>query len=358
MRACHAAAGACCLFGCLLAGQTGLATAARIALAAAPASTGADVAAYRPDVQVAGVIRVWGQQEMSPVVTAWASGFASFQPQAKVLMHLMGSATAIPGLYGGLADLALLGREANITDINGFGRVKQYAPLRLELMSGSLASPGQSSALAVFVSSHNPITKIALDQLAALFVCTAEHKPATPRRWGQLGATGEWANRPVHLYTFDLETGTGVFLRHALFADHMKLNWSAISEYRDIRRADGTVAQSAAAQILMALSRDPYGVAIAHLGYRTPNIKLLPVAVRTNRTYYPLLAEHVMTGMYPLSRHTFAFIDRPPGASLTPLLREFLRYVLSREGQYDIAQQRGYLPLSAQRLALEVERIR
>ena len=318
----------------------------------------AGLAPYQPRTAVVGEIRIWGQRAMAAVVAAWANGFQRFHPGARIAARLMGSGTATPGLYAGQADVALLGRENNVTDINGFGRVKQYAPLRLELMGGSLATPGQSSALGVFVHRRNPLAKISLQQLSNLFGCESPAGGAAIRRWGQLGLGGRWAARPVHIYSVDLETGTGIFLQRAALAGNMKLNWPAITEFRDLRRADGSLVASAAEQILRALSRDPDGLAVAHAGAAIPGIKFLLLATRTDGPYFDLTPENLISGAYPLGRRTYAFVDRPPGKPLAPAIDEFLRYALSREGQQDVANQTGYLPLSAVRVRAQLEQLR
>jgi phosphate transport system substrate-binding protein len=313
--------------------------------------------AYQPETTVAGEIRIWGTQAMSPVVAAWSQGFKRHHPSATVTSKMLGTGTATPGLYTGQADIALLGREPIITDINGFGRVKQYAPLRLELTGGSLATPGQSSALAAFVHQRNPIERVSLEQLAALFGCDPPAGRSAIRRWGDLGLEGAWARRRVNVYSFDFETGTGRFFQRAALHGNMKLHWESIREYRDIRREDGTVLRSAAAQILAALSRDPAGLAIAHSGYGAANVKPLLLATRTDGNYVALTAETLMSGEYPLGRRTYALVDRPPGTALKPSLREFLRYALSADGQAEVARLQGYLPLGAAQIAEQLSNL-
>jgi phosphate transport system substrate-binding protein len=327
------------------------AVAMAVAIAMAPHPAAAednDLAAYQPDTAVSGELRIWGPRAMTNVVTAWAAGFKRFHPTVRVTTRLTGSDTATPGLYAGQADIALLGRDINITDVNGFGRVKQYAPQRVELMGGSLATPGQSSALAVFVHRRNPLATLAVTQLAALLACEPADGVEPTRRWGQLGLTGPWAERPIRIYSFDVETGTGLFLLGTVLAGNRRLHWEAITEYRDRRRRDGSLMTSAAQQILRALSRDPDGLAIAHAGFRMPDVKMLAVASTTAGPFVELTAEHLISGAYPLGRRTYAFVDRPPNGELPPRVREFLRYALSREGQQAVARLAGYLPLSVE----------
>src|SRR6266851_608140 len=124
-------------------------------------------APYQASQSIAGTIRIWGDDNMSGVTLAWEKGFQKYHPQVNFETKLMGSATAMPGIYTGVADLALIGRETNTTDNDGFLHVLQYRPLRFELMTGSLDVPGKSCALAIFVHTDNPLSKLALTQLNA-----------------------------------------------------------------------------------------------------------------------------------------------------------------------------------------------
>jgi ABC-type phosphate transport system substrate-binding protein len=125
--------------------------------------------AYTAERSLAGTIRIWGPVNMSALARTWAEGFRRVQPGVTVEINLMGSDTAIPGLYSGRADIAFLGRENNITDDNGFFRPMQYKPERFELTTGSLDVPGKSSALVVFVHRDNPLSRLTLAQLDAIF---------------------------------------------------------------------------------------------------------------------------------------------------------------------------------------------
>ncbi|MFI5336169.1 MAG: PstS family phosphate ABC transporter substrate-binding protein, partial [Opitutales bacterium] len=266
------------------------------------------------------------------------------------------SATAMPGLYAGKADLALLGRENNITDDNGFGRVKLYAPRRFELMTGSLATEGKAPALVVLVHRDNPLARLTLAQLDALFSCEHRRSPATLRTWGQLGLTGEWADRPIHLYGYDAETGTGQYFARTVLGGSRKLNWENFREFKNSRNLDGT-ALPASQQILEALRADPWGLAVGSLRYADERVKALPLAADDGSPFVSATADTLISRAYPLTRLTYAFVDQPPGRPLDPKVKEFLRYIFSRQGQDDILRDRGYLPLKPEILAAQLHQL-
>src|SRR5258708_22327637 len=184
-----------------------IALAISLAILGARAEEG--IPAYQPEGAVVGSVRIWGHPYMAGVAKRWSEGFARFHPGAKVEARLIGSDTAIPGLYSGNADIALMGRENDVTDDNGFSRPKQYKFTRLELMNGSLAVPDKSDALVVFVHKDNPTLRLTLAELDAIVGCERRRGHAAILTWGDLGLGGEWADKPVHPHIYDAGTRTG-----------------------------------------------------------------------------------------------------------------------------------------------------
>jgi len=317
-----------------------------LSLGASLAAEETPLPAYEAARSLAGTLRIWGPAGMAAVTKSWAEGFRRVQPGVELEFTLNGSATAIPGIYSGQADLALLGRENNITDDNGFSRPMGYKPRRFELMTGSLNVPGQTNALVVFVHRDNPLARLSLAQLDALF--GHEHRRGLPniRTWGQLGLTGEWAEQPIRLYGYDAETGTGRYFQKAVLGGSRKMNWENFREFKDVIRPDGAMVRSAA-QSIEALRADRYGLAVGCLSFATPAVKAVALAAEEGGPAYPATRETLVARQYPLTRLTYVFVNQPPGTALEPKAREFLRYLFSREGQADIIRAGGYLPLNA-----------
>lgn len=316
-----------------------------LVLAALPAIAGQEAPAFAPQSLSAGTLRIWGHASFSGVVQRWTKGFRRFHPEIIVESQLMGSDTAVPGLYGGRADIALLGREPNITDENGFLRPKQYKYTLVELMNGSLDVNAMSPALSVLVHRDNPVRKMTLRQLERIAGCgnaQGEHGALT---WGELGATGDWADKPVRLYLMNIESGTGLFLLSRITHNSRRLDWNRVEDFSDRRRADGSTYR-ASEQAADALRKDRYGIAISNLRSLTSEFAPVALAAESGGPFVLPTRESVIDRSYPLARRTYAVIDRPPGQPIDPKVREFLRYALSREGQADIEREPGYLPLS------------
>ncbi len=303
------------------------------------ASDGAAPLRYRPHVSAAGTIRICGDENMTLLARTWAEGFRRRQPGVEFEFKLAGTGAAMPCLYGTTGDLALFGREGDITDDNGFFKsVGGYKPLRLELMNGSLDVPGHSAAQVVFVHKDNPLSKLTVAQLDAVFGDEHRRGPTNIRTWGELGLTGAWRNQPIRLYGYDIDGEDGLHFMRTVLAESRKLNWDHLAEFNDGRK------------IVEALQIDRLGLAVSNLHFATAGVRPIAIAPHESAPYVLATTRSVIERTYPLGRKTYAFVNRRPGTELDPKLKEFLRYVLSAEGQRDIRHEHGYLPLSHQTL--------
>ncbi|HKB90317.1 MAG TPA: substrate-binding domain-containing protein [Opitutaceae bacterium] len=305
------------------------------------------LAPFHPPSNNTQTLRIWGNRHMAGLAHEWAKGFQTLHPGIAFDIKLLGNGTGMSALYTGVADLALFGRDTIVTDNDGFAHVLNYKPLRIELGTGSLDAPGKSSALVIFVHRDNPIVRLTLSQLDAVFGCERRRgAPSVLRTWGDLGLTGEWANQPIHLYGDDTQSASGLFFQHAVLNDSRKMNWECFTEFKDIKQSDGTVLV-AAQQSAGALQMDRYGLAVSNLHFASPGVKVVALAANQGETFLIPTKETLIARNYPLARAIFACANQPPGQQLDPKVQEFLRYILSSAGQQDIEREGSYLPLSA-----------
>ena len=311
----------------------------------AHASATAQSARFEAQPVPAGTVRIWGDRYMASIVRAWEEHFRRYHPEVQFETRLMGTDTAMSGLYSDTADLALLGRESNGTESDGFLHTLQYRALQLRLMTGSLDAPGMSYAPVLFVHKGNPLEKLTLAEVEHAFGCgqPGEGKPA--RTWGDLGLSGEWKDKPIHLYSLDMESGTGVFFLRALQGGSKKMNWEVIREYADGRHPDGTD-YDASEQTMDALVQDPYGLAVSNLRYVGGQVKALALAKGDGLSYVQATRETLTDGSYPLTRMTYAFVNQAPGKPVEPRVKEFLRFVYSEEGRRVVSESGEFLPLT------------
>lgn len=312
---------------------------------------------YQPAHSVSGVIRVWGNGEMTALVRRWEAGFRKYHPGARIEANLTGSDVAMAGLYTGLADVALLGRESTASEGKAFEWIFGYQPASVEIMTGSLDRPGRSPALVAFVHQDNPLSRITLVQLDAVFGQELLHGATRNiRTWGELGLPEEWADAPINLYTFDSETGSGRFFRRVVLGDSRKMNWERLTEFQDSRRLRDPT-HDASRKILDALATDRFGLAVAS-GPAPPGTRPLALAFDAGGNFWVPTRDTLVSRDYPLTRSAYAYFNVKPDAPLDSKLSEFLGYVLSRDGQQDVDADAQYLPLSEEAVHEQRRRLR
>ncbi|MBV9157657.1 MAG: substrate-binding domain-containing protein, partial [Acidobacteriaceae bacterium] len=305
------------------------------------------VAPYQPEQSVSGVLRVWGHGSLKipwlkQLVTFWEEGFERYHPAFRIQYEMHGTSSAIPALYTGVGDLAILGEEIDPAAVSAFERVRHYAPLRIDVMTGSLEVRNFDYAQMFFVHSENPISRLTLQQLDAIFGEEHRRGPRNIRTWGQLGLTGEWEDKPITPYGWRIDDSFGIFLETTLLYGSHRWN-CALKEYAHISRPDGSIYDHGQ-QILDALSKDRYGIAVSNIRYAGPHVKAIALGSTEAGPYYQASKETLIDRKYPLTRIIPAVIDRPPGMPVEPLVKEFLRYILSRDGQDAIVRDGRYLP--------------
>jgi len=179
--------------------------------------------------------------------------------------------------------------------------------------------------------------------------------PTNIHTWGQLGLKGEWADKPITPFGWRTDDSFGFYLEQTLLAGSHRWN-SALREFRHINRPDGSIYDHGQ-QSLDGLAQDRYGIAVSNIRYAGPDVKALAIAEREGAPYVAATAQTLIDHTYPLSRTLPAFLDRVPGQPVEPKVKEFLRYILSREGQQDIVDDGRYLPLNAATLAAQLKKL-
>jgi phosphate transport system substrate-binding protein len=304
---------------------------------------------YQPQQQVSGRIRITGHgaighDYIASLVKAWEEGFARTQPGVTFDTQLVGTASAIGSLYAGTADLALMGREIWPMELTAFDEVFHYPPLGVDVVTGSYDVRNKDFALVVFVNKENPLQHLTFAQIDAIF--DAEHRtsPKSIHTWGELGLTGEWKDKPIHTLGFPISRGFGYYMEQTVFGGSRK--WTCdLKEFPDVRQPDGKLLDGGQ-QILDALAQDKYAIGYASMFYKNAGVKPLALKRGNADDFVAVSRDSVMDHTYPLTRVISVYLNRAPGTDVDPKLKEFMRYILSREGQAAAEQDGGYLPLT------------
>jgi phosphate transport system substrate-binding protein len=332
---------------------------AALCLCAGMAAAGTDPWAPSRDA-----LRIEGPPEMAGVVQRWITGFTRLHPGTTVRVDLRGTDVGLGALTTGAADIALAGRDAAPQEIKGFEWIYRYPPTPIDVMGGSLDHPGRSPALAILVHRDNPLRSIDVAQLDRLFNADRQHgRPAAWSTWGQLGLGGAWERRTVHLYMPDAESGTGTYFRRAVLGNTRTLPWGRLTEIED-STGQGAGRHDAGRRIAQSVSRDVSAIAVAPMsGALPPTVKVLRLSAGEEAELPSL--ETLTARRYPLGRIVHAYVNAAPAQPLDPTrahaldsrVADFLRYVLSPDGQSDVEADGSYIRLDSDRASAEVERL-
>ena len=279
---------------------------------------------YKAASGVSGNISSVGSDTLNNLMTFWAEQFARYYPNAKVQIEGKGSSTAPPALIGGTAQLGPMSREMKGSEIDQFEKKYGYKPVGLRT---------SVDALAVFVNKDNPIKCMSLGQVDAVFSKSRRRGAKEDvTTWGQLGLTGEWASRPISLYGRNSASGTyGFFKEHSLKNGDFK---------------DSVKEQPGSASVVQGVTVDRFAMGYSGIGYATAGVRAVPLTEKDGGKCVEATADNSYSGAYPLSRFLFVYINKAPGKPLSPLVREFARLMLSREGQEAVIKD-GYFPIPA-----------
>ncbi|HEX7061836.1 MAG TPA: phosphate ABC transporter substrate-binding protein PstS family protein [Woeseiaceae bacterium] len=305
------------------------ATLAAASLAAGEAPAQATVDPALPEYQkasgVSGNLSSVGSDTLANLMTLWAEEYKRLYPNVNIQVQAAGSSTAPPALTEGTANLGPMSRPMKDGEIQAFEQKHGYRPLEI---------PVAIDALAVFVNKDNPIQGLTLAQVDAIFSSTRKcGHPEDVTRWGQLGLTGAWESRNIQLYGRNSVSGTyGYFKENALCEGDFK---SSVNE------------QPGSASVVQSISTSLNGIGYSGIGYVTSGVRAVPLAAEPDAGFIEATPENAVSGKYPLGRFLYIYVNKHPNEPLEPLVREFLRLVLSHQGQQVVVKD-GYIPLPAQ----------
>jgi phosphate transport system substrate-binding protein len=280
--------------------------------------------AYEAVSGVSGNLSSVGSDTLNNLMTLWAESFYKFYPNVKIQIEGKGSTTAPPALIAGTAQLGPMSRPMRGTEIDQFEKKFGYKPTPIRTAV---------DALAVFVNKDNPIKCMTIAQVDAIFSKSRRWGyQADLKTWGQLGLTSDWANRPISLYGRNSASGTyGFFKEHAL----------KNGDYKDEVKE-----QPGSASVVQGVTVDRYGMGYSGIGYATAGVRSVPIAEKDGDQCVEATAENSYAGTYPLARFLYVYINRPPGRPLDPLTQEFIKLIVSKDGQEGVMKD-GYFPIPA-----------
>lgn len=336
-----------------------------------------DLPRYVPKHKIVGGVRIVGS-ELKNAVPQLAAEFAKFHPAAKMMTsHIPSSEGGIAGLYLGVSDVAPMGDDAKITDLMPFYNTYGYMPTEISVATGGYEKRGSLFAWAIVVHKDNPLEEISVDELKNIFGAErsggwelvdnnyhyssayARDKKSNLRTWGQLGLKGEYANREIQTFGYSAP-GFATYFERNWF--HWSKKWNPnFMEYVEAKQASAGAAGSTVTSTyaLEQLSKDKYSIGLAALMHAKnyPDVKVLRISQRKGGQAVALTPDNVANRKYPLIRDAFFYVNKRPDGYIDPKAEEFMRFVLSREGQEIIARVGYYYPLSAEYLREQLKKL-
>jgi phosphate transport system substrate-binding protein len=282
-----------------------------------------NISDYKTTKGVSGSLKSIGSDTLNNLMALWSEGFQRLYPGVKIEVEGKGSSTAPPALIEGACQFGPMSREMKPQEEDTFQKKFGYKPSRIRVAVDSLA---------VFVHKDNPITSLTIKQVDAIFSKNRKGGYASDiKTWGDIGLAGEWADKPISLYGRNAASGTyGYFKEVALFK----------GDYKDTVKE-----QPGSSSVVQAVATDKYGMGYSGVGYKTADVKTVPLSLDKDDDAFDANAENSYSGDYPLTRFLYIYINKNPVQKLDPLRGEFIKYVLSKQGQTIVIKD-GYYPVS------------
>ena len=278
---------------------------------------------YKPRASVSGKLKSVGSDTMLHEMQLWADGFKQIYPDVDIEIEGKGSNTAPPALLSGDSQLAPMSRQMSPDEINDFISKYGYKP------TGVLVA---IDALAIYVHKDNPVKCLTLAQLDKIFSAEPQSEGGLSiKTWGDLGATGEWAAKPIALYGRNSLSGTNKFFRAKVLAGHdFKSNLNE---------------KLGSSEVVSSVEMDPGSIGYSGIGYKKDGVKTIEIAEAAGGKCYDPSFEATYSHKYPLARGLYVYLLKDPKAPIDSLSGEFVKYVLSSDGQAQ-AKNGGYYPIT------------
>lgn len=335
------------------------------ALAVAPAAWGLKYAAPAHDLKPDPDIPVWspaplvlepeeslaivGADVMDEMTLGWAKMMRHAYPRLSVTLEARASGAGAPGLIAGTADVAPVGRELLPAEEEAFVAKFGYKPTAIRVATGSVGSLGKTAASIIMVDADNPVECLSLAQLDGIYSRERRRGGAEIRTWGDLGLEGEWGQRPIHLYGLRRPNGIEQY-----FQQEVLLGGAYRDDIEFVKGKGFTHAFNVAAGLM---AERPGGLTYALLANLQPNTKVVPLSAQTGGVCVMPTTETIYDHSYPLSRYVYVFVNKAPGKPVEPRIKEFLRAILSWEGQLEVAKDRVYIPLQPEVVREELAKV-
>ena len=277
---------------------------------------------YKKKAGVEGSLKSVGSDTLNNLMALWAETFNKEYPSVKIEIEGKGSGTAPPALISGSAQFGPMSRPMKGGEMDDFEKKYGYKPTPMRVAV---------DALAVFVHKDNPIQCLSLAQADAMFSKTRKKGGKEDvKTWGQVGLTGEWASKPISLYGRNSASGTYGYFKEVAMGD---------GDYKDsVKEQPGSSA------VVQGIASDKFAIGYSGGGYKTADVKTVPLTAKEGGKCFDANPDNAYAGDYPITRFLYVYVNAKPGSKLEPLRAEFVKFVLSKQGQMGTIKD-GFFPV-------------
>jgi phosphate transport system substrate-binding protein len=303
-------------------------------LSAQATKVDAGIPGYSKTSGVSGNLTSVGSDTLNNLMTLWAEGYKREYPNIRIQIEGKGSSTAPPSLIQGTSQLGPMSRTMKAEEIDAFEKKYGYKPTAFRVAVDGIG---------IFVNKDNPVKCLTMQQIDGIFSKGHACGGKSINAWGAAGvADGGWGNQPISLYGRNSASGTyGFFKEHALCK----------GDYKDTVKE-----QPGSASVVQGVTEDKFAIGYSGIGYKTSGVRTVPVAAKAGQCIDDS-PENVISGKYPLSRFLYVYVNKAPNKPLDPLVREYLKYVLSQQGQTTVVKD-GFIPLPGKIVDEELAKLR
>ncbi|VAW97360.1 Phosphate ABC transporter, periplasmic phosphate-binding protein PstS (TC 3.A.1.7.1) [hydrothermal vent metagenome] len=280
------------------------------------------ITSYKTVSGVSGNLSSVGSDTLANLMTLWAEDFKRNYPNVNIQIQAAGSSTAPPALTESTSNLGPMSRKMKSKEIASFEKRYGYKPTAIAVAI---------DALAVYVNKDNPIKGMSIPQVDAIFSATRKcGNNSDIKKWGGLDLTGTWKNKSIQIFGRNSVSGTyGYFKKKALCKGDYKNN---VNE------------QPGSASVVQSVTASLNGIGYSGIGYKTSGVKAVPLSKKSGQKFITASSENAINGSYPLARFLYVYVNKKPNKPLAPLEREFIKLVMSKQGQQVVIKD-GYIPL-------------
>jgi phosphate transport system substrate-binding protein len=305
-------------------------------LLAIPAAFALDqnLPAYQPVAGISGQLKSVGSDTLDHEMQLWAKGFEKIYPDVKIEIEGKGSATAPAALLEGVSQFGPMSRFMTAEETDAFEKKFGYKVT---------AFPVAMDALAVYVNKDNPIKCLSMVEVDRIFSSTRKGSGGRSiDTWGDVGLTGEWATKPISIYGRNTISGTYEFFRQLVLYG---------GEYKpEVKQQVGSET------VVQGVAGDKFAIGYSGIGYKTDGVRAVPLGIASSLNCHGTSEEETRSGKYPIARFLYIYLNKKPNEALDPLRGEFIKFILSKDGQ-SLTEQGGYYPITNEMREAELKKL-